>query len=186
MLKIPALVLFFVILFFTFIILERWYLKNEYPRYLKMVKYSGFWPDAAKAWDWLNTNTLGNNIAYTGRAAPFPLYGSGLKNNVYYVSVNKTQPAKLHYFNNSKYEYGVGFESLLKTIEQDYNYRGNADYNIWLENLLKMKTDYLFVYSLQQTKTTIFPLEDNWAKSHTDRFKSVFSNDSIRIYRITK
>jgi len=114
------------------------------------------------------------------------LYGSGFKNNVYYVSVNKVQPVKLHYFKNSWYEWGIGFEGLLKSVEQKYNYRGNANYNIWLENLSKMNTDYLFVYSLQQTKTTIFPLEDNWARSHTDRFKSVFSNGTIRIYKIIK
>jgi len=162
------------------------YKKNEFSRYYKMVKYSGFWPDATKAWDWLNNETIGNNIAYTGRAVPFPLYGSGLKNNVYYVSVNRTQPAKLHYFNNSKYEYGLGFESLLKSIEEEYNYRGNADYNIWLSNLVKARTDYLFVYSLQQTKNTIFPLEDNWAKLNTDKFDLLFSNNTIHIYRVVK
>jgi len=165
---------------------EKYYKRNEFGRYYKMVKYSGFWPEATKAWDWLNRNTSGNNIAYTGRAVPFPLYGSGFKNNVYYVSVNKTQPAKLHYFNNSRYEYGPGFESLLKTIEQDNNYRGRPDYNIWLENLRKANTDYLFVYSLQQTKSIIFPLEDNWAKSKADKFGLLFSNNTIHIYRVIK
>ncbi len=165
---------------------EKYYKENEFLRYYKMVKYSGFWPDATKAWDWLNNETVGNNIAYTGRAVPFPLYGSNLENNVYYVSVNKTQPAKVHYFNNSKYEYSKGFESLLKTIEQENNYRGRADYNIWFSNLLKANTDYLFVYSLQQTKTTIFPLEDNWAMTNTDKFKLVFTNNTIHIYKIIK
>lgn len=165
---------------------EVFYKTNEFPRYYKMVKYSGFWPDATKAWNWLNNNTVGNNIAYTGRAVPFPLYGSSFKNNVYYVSVNKTQPAKLHYFNHSRYEYGPGFESLLKSIEQPYNYRGNEDYSIWLGNLLNMNTDYFFVYSLQQTKTTIFPFEDSWAKLHPDRFKLVFTNNTIHIYEIIK
>ena len=165
---------------------QGFYKANEFPRYYKMVKYSGFWPEATKAWDWLNNETVGNNIAYTGRAVPFPLYGSNLKNNVYYVSVNRTQPAKLHYFNNSKYEYGPGFESLLKSIEQENNYRGNADYNIWLENLLKANTDYLFVYSLQQTKSTIFPMEDSWAITNTDKFKPVFTNNTIHIYKIIK
>jgi len=165
---------------------EKYYKKNEFPRYYKMVKYSGFWPDAAKAWDWMNSKTDGNNIAYTGRAVPFPLYGADFKNNVYYVSVNKTQPAKLHYFNNSKYEYEAGFESLLKTIEQENNYRGNAGYNIWLDNLLKSGADYLFVYLLQQTKSTIFPLEDSWAMINTDKFKLVFTNNTIHIYKIIK
>lgn len=170
----------------TLLCAERFYKTNEFPRYYKMVKYSGFWPDATKAWNWLNNNTVGNNIAYTGRAVPFPLYGSSFKNNVYYVSVNKTQPAKLHYFNHSRYEYGPGFESLLKTIEQENNYRGNADYSIWRSNLLRANTDYLFVYSLQQTKSTIFPLEDNWAMVNPDKFKPIFTNNTIHIYRIIK
>ncbi len=175
-----------VLMFGIFLWAQGFYEANEFSRYYKMVKYSGFWPEATKAWDWLNINSAGNNIAYTGRAVPFPLYGSGMKNNVYYVSVNRTQPAKLHYFNNSKYAYGPGFESLLKTIEQENNYRGNADYNVWLGNLLKANTDYLFVYSLQQTKSTIFPLEDNWAMVNTDKFKLVFTNNTIHIYKIIK
>ncbi|MFH0855145.1 MAG: hypothetical protein V1869_01305 [Candidatus Omnitrophota bacterium] len=162
------------------------YSANEFPRYYKMARYSGFWPDAAKAWDWLNINSVGNNIAYTGRAVPFPLYGSGLKNNVYYVSVNKTQPAKLHYFSGSKYEYCPGFESLSKAINQGNNYRGNADYDVWLSNLLQANTDYLFVYSLQQTKDTIFPVEDAWAIAHPDKFNPVFSNKTIHIYKVAK
>jgi len=175
-----------VLIFSLFLFAEQYYKRNEFPRYYKMVKYSGFWPDATRSWDWLNNETAGNNIAYTGRAVPFPLYGSNLKNNVYYVSVNRTQPAKLHYFNHSNYEYGPGFESLLKSIEQDYNYRGNADYNIWLGNLLRAGTDYLFVYSLQQTKSTIFPCEDNWAMANTDKFMLVFTNNTIHIYKIIK
>jgi len=163
---------------------ELYYKKNEFKRYYIMRKYSGFWPDAAKAWDWLNANTNGNNIAFVGRAVPFPLYGSSFKNNVYYVSVNKVQPAKLHYFKDSWYEWGIGFEGLLKSVEQENNYRGNADYNVWLENLLMTNTDYLFIYALQQTKNTIFPIEDNWAKLHTDRFNLLFSNDIVHIYRI--
>jgi hypothetical protein len=183
---ITVLILFALLTFGFLLRAEVFYKTNEFPRYYKMVKYSGFWPDAAKAWDWLNRNTSGNNVAYTGRAVPFPLYGSGFKNNVYYISVNKTQPAKLHYFNNSRYEYGPGFESLLKTIEQDNNYWGRPDYNIWLVNLRKENADYLFVYSLQQTKSTIFPLEDNWAKSNADKFALLFSNNTIHIYRVIK
>lgn len=151
-----------------------------------MRKYSGFWPDATKAWEWLNSNTSGNNIAFVGRAVPYPLYGSSLKNNVYYVSVNKVQPAKLHYFKDSWYEWGIGFESLLKSVEQENNYRGGADYIIWLENLSRMNTDYLFIYSLQQTKETIFPVEDNWAKLNPDKFNLLFSNTIVHIYKLVK
>ena len=166
--------------------LNRYYTINEYPRYSKMVKYSGFWPDAARAWEWLNQNTNGNNIAYVGRPVPFPLYGTNFKNNVYYVSVNKTEPAKLHYFPDSHYHWGYDFLSLHKNFEAQGNYRGSADYSTWLNNLLKRNTDYLFIYSLHQTKEIIFPLEYNWAKDNPEKFKAVFANDTIKIYKVLR
>ena len=166
--------------------LNRYYTINEYPRYSKMVKYSGFWPDATKAWEWLNQNTNGNNIAYVGRPVPFPLYGTNFKNNVYYVSVNKTEPAKLHYFPDSHYHWGYDFLSLHKNLEAKGNYRGNADYSIWLNNLLKQNTDYLFIYSLHQTQGILFSIEDEWAKVNPYKFNPVFINDTIHIYRLIK
>ncbi|MFZ2356565.1 MAG: hypothetical protein WAW67_01915, partial [Candidatus Omnitrophota bacterium] len=166
--------------------LERNYIKNEFPRYKKMVKYSGFWVDATDAWLWLNTETKGKNIAYVGRPVPFPLYGESFKNNVYYVSVNKTDPAKLHYFKNSRYSWGYDFLSLHQNLENKDNYRGNADYSVWLKNILRRQTGYLFIYSLHQTKETVFPIEDGWAKGHPEIFELVFKNKTIHIYKIKR
>jgi len=178
--------LFLVSLIFLFGILVDNYSKNEYTRYVKMVKYSGFWPDAAKAWNWLNMNTQGDNIAYVGRPVPFPLYGAGFKNNVYYVSVNNTEPAKLHYFSESNYFWGYDFLSLHKNLESKGNYRFAADYNTWLSNLLRKGTDYIFIYSLHQTKETIFPSEDAWINSHPDVFTPVFTNETVHIYKLIR
>lgn len=178
-------ILSLLILIFGLTFLEKWYLKNEFPRYVKMVKYSHFWPDAVRAWDWLNKNTDGNKIAYAGRPVPFPLYGTNFKNNVYYVSVNGVDPAKLHYFKGSRYEWGYDFLSLHRNLEKKSNYRGNADYAVWLKNLLRRNTSYLFIYSLHQTKEIAFPVEDGWAKSHPDNFNLVFTNETIHIYKIT-
>ncbi len=178
--------LFLIFLIFSLGVLEDNYSKNEYTRYAKMVKYSGFWPDAAKAWDWLNMNTQGDNIAYAGRPVPFPLYGSGFKNNVYYVSVNNTEPAKLHYFPESNYSWGYDFLSLHKNLEARGNYRFAPEYNTWLSNLLKRDTDYIFIYSLHQTKETVFPLEDAWIESRPGEFTSVFENETIHIYKLIK
>jgi hypothetical protein len=181
----PAFIIFLAAFFVSFLWLAQiYYKRNEFPNYVKMVKYSGFWPDAVKAWAWLNENTHSTNIAYTGRPVPFPLYGSNFKNNVYYVSVNKTEPAKLHYFPGSHYNWGYDFESLHKNLEEKANYRGNADYSAWLNNLLKRNTDYLFIYSLHQTKRTEFPIEDKWAAGDPGRFTPVFRNETIRIYAI--
>lgn len=167
-------------------VIEKDYTRNEYPRYMKMVKYSGFWPEATEAWNWLNSNTSGNNIAYVGRPVPFPLYGSNFKNNVYYVSVNKVEPVKVHYFPDSHYHWGYDFLSLHKNLEEKGNYRSGADYPVWLNNLVKRNTDYLFVYSLHQTEEITFPMEDKWAMAHADKFLPVFSNETIHIYRILK
>ena len=182
---------FFVFLVSIFIIcilmlIERDYIRNEYPRYIKMVKYSGFWPDATKAWNWLNSNTTGNNIAYVGRPVPFPLYGSNFKNNVYYVSVNRIDPAKVHYFPDSRYRWGYDFLSLHKNLEEKNNYRSSADYSVWLSNLMKRKTGYLFIYSLHQTEEILFPMEDKWARANSDKFLPVFTNETIHIYKISE
>ncbi|MDP2044265.1 MAG: hypothetical protein Q8K15_03745, partial [Candidatus Omnitrophota bacterium] len=63
--RITVLILFVLLTFGFLLRAEVFYKTNEFSRYYKMVKYSGFWPDAARAWDWLNRNTSGNNIAYT-------------------------------------------------------------------------------------------------------------------------
>ena len=181
-----TIILFSTIFLFSLIFLEKWYIKNEFHRYLIMKKYSGFWPDAVKAWDWLNQNTEGNNIAYVGRPVPFPLYGTRFKNNVFYVSVNKIDPAKLHFFPQSRYSWGIDFLSLHKSLEKEGNYRGSADYDVWLANLTKRKTDFLFIYSLHQTKETEFPFEDNWAISNPQRFAQVFSNETVHIYKVVR
>lgn len=170
----------------SLIFLEKDYNNNEYYRYNKMIEYSGFWPDATVAWGWLNQNTKGNNIAYIGRPVPFPLYGTYFKNNIYYISVNKVEPAKLHYFPNSKYVWGYDGESVHRSFEKDINYRGNPDYYIWLNNLLRCNTDYLFIYSLHQIKTIQFPIEDKWAKSHPEKFNLAFKNDTIHVYKVIK
>lgn len=175
-----------ILLFLSLLFLQKDYLNNEYSRYIKMVKYSGFWPNAAKAWQWLNQNTNSNNIAYAGRPAVFPLYGTDFRNNAYYVSVNKIEPAKIHYYPNSKYVWGYDGESVHKAFAEDINYRGRADYFIWLSNLLKRNTDYLFIYSLHQIKTIQFPIEDQWANAHPEIFNLLFKNDTIHIYKIKK
>jgi len=167
-------------------ILNNNYAKNEFQRYIKMQKYSGFWPDATVAWEWLNSNTKADNIAYSGRPVPFPLYGSAFKNNVYYVSVNSKDPVNLHDFSRSLYSWGYDFNSLHKDLEAEGNYREHADFDTWRANLLRRNTGCLFIYSLHQIKEVEFPVEDSWAKNNPDKFLSVFSNNTVHIYRVIR
>lgn len=159
------------------------YDNSEFSRY--MVK-SRFSEEETSAWLWLNNNTNSSNIAYVGRPDTLPLYGTNFKNNVLYVSVNKTHPAKLHYFPNANYLPNSDFLSLHKSLESPGNYRENPDYAVWFRNLRLEKIDFLLVYSLTEVKGTIFPIEDKWARNNPQDFSLVFSNDSVRIYEVKK
>ncbi len=159
------------------------YRSNEYKRYIINSRY---WPEATQAWSWLNNETgSGRNIAYVGRAVSFPLYGTDLKNNVYYISINKIQPIHLHDLKSSRYQWN-DFESMHKNFELPGNYRGNANYEAWLSNLIRYKIEFLFIYSFTRIKDIIFPIEDIWSRNHPDKFNPVFSNAMIRIYKLIK
>jgi hypothetical protein len=173
-----------VILLVGLIFCNSYYNRNEYPRYSLTQEYSGFDRDATDAWDWINKHTDGDTIAYVGEPWPFPLYGENFKNNVCYVSVNAIEPAKLHFYANSRYSWGEDFLDMHQNFEAKGNYRGGADYQIWLGNLKKRHVRYLVVYSLNQVKTTVFPLEDSWALQHQDVFEPVFNRKTVHIYQV--
>ena len=161
------------------------YLQHEFRRYLKPVMAKPvFWPDAARAWEWLNQHTAnGSRIAYVGRPVPFPLYGTEFKNKVYYVSVNSNNP-QLHAYPQGHYRRGKAYITLHENLKEPGNYRENPDYGIWLGNLIRQHTDYLFIYSLHQTKDIVFPIEEAWAKAHPDKFDLLFSNETVKIYKL--
>jgi len=159
------------------------YEDNEFKRY---VSNSPLWEEETLAWKWLNDNTIGNRIAYVGRPVPFPLYGTRFKNDVYYVSVNE-KPPLLHAFKDGHLEWGYNYYNIHMKLREDGNYREKANFNIWYNNLMKENTDYLFVYRLHQLDNLIrFPIEDEWAKSHAEKFKLVFLNKGVHIYKLAK
>lgn len=185
-LKVQHIVVAAVVLFFASLSLQEDYVENEYKRYIATARMTGFWPEATYAWDWFNANTQDSNVAYAGRPVPFPLYGSNFKNNVYYISVNDQEPAKLHNFANSKYIWGASGESKHASFLKDENYRGKADYWAWKDNLSRRDIDFLFVYSLHHTKDIVFPIEDQWAQGHQELFDPVYRNNTIHIYKLIK
>ncbi|MFH1771709.1 MAG: hypothetical protein ABH872_02740 [Candidatus Omnitrophota bacterium] len=160
-------------------IIEKWYLLHEYDRY---ISHTPLWKGAAHAWKWLNSNTQGNRVAYVGRPVAFPLYGTNLKNDVYYVSVNSIHPAHLHLWPKGNLDWTSDFSTIHKVLRRPENYRGKADFSQWLKNIIKEKTEYLFIYSLHQTKD--FPVEDVWARNHPEKFRLRFENEDSRIYQV--
>jgi hypothetical protein len=119
--------------------------------------------DIGLAWQWLHKNALGGKrIAYTGRGEFYPLFGPNLLNDVFYVSINNKPPIA-HYY-------------------PDEEFRKEQDEKAWLNNLKNNKVDLLVVYFPHQDDK--FPIEDEWAKKNSDKFKLVFANSKARIYSI--
>jgi len=180
--RVDMLFSFFIVFLVVFVLGQSWYLNHEYQGY---IKYAPYWQGAMKGWKWLDDNTSGQRIAYTGRPVPFPLYGRNFKNDVYYASVNNIHPAQLHFFpkgnlNWKKYEY----DEIDRVLRRDENYRGKADFDQWYKNITDEKTDYLFVYIINEEKYA--PIEDQWANYHPDKFKLTFRSPDARIYKIKK
>ena len=66
--------------------------------------------DLGLGWRWLNENTgSGKHVAYTGRSEIYPLFGTKLKNHVFYVSTND-KPAMPHYFSDGLYRKEKNFK----------------------------------------------------------------------------
>lgn len=174
--------LLFIALSGGFVFGQKWYLEHEYQRY---VDHAPYWPGAMAAWKWLNENTKGEKIAYTGRPVPVPMYGTGFKNDVYYASVNKIHPAQLHYYSQGNLNWrNYEYDEIDRVLRRDENYRGQADYKTWYSNLQKEGTDYLFVYILREEEYA--PIEDSWAKRYYRNFELVFDSPDARIYKLTK
>ncbi|MFH1519347.1 MAG: hypothetical protein ABIE75_02110 [Candidatus Omnitrophota bacterium] len=170
-----------IILSLSFVIGQPWYLDHQYQRYISQASY---WEGAMQAWQWLNDNTKAQRIAYIGRPVPFPLYGTGFKNDVYYVSVNNIHPAQLYLYpqgnlNWKEYRY----DYIDRVLRRDENYRGKADFNCWYRNLIREDTDYLFVYILEEKYT---PIEGLWAQAHSDKFQLVLNNPDAQVYKVIK
>jgi len=148
------------LLVFSLFALNHKYEKEQYLRYCKFYKEK----DAAYAWKWLNDNTgNGRRVAYVGWPETYPLFGSGLKNDVFYVSINE-KPVSLVDFG------------------KEGEYRKERSYEAWLRNLRGSRVDYLFIY--QDHYKPIFPVEDEWAQLHPEAMVLVFSNPKVRIYAL--
>ncbi len=162
-LRIPKWIIIGVVLsssFLLFAILNHNYEREQYDRYIKFYKEK----DVALSWKWLNDATgQGKRIAYIGRPETYPLFGSKLKNDVFYVSIN-SKPVSLVDFG------------------PDGQYRKEKSYAAWLANLKDNRVDFVFTY--QDHYEPVFPIEEQWATQNPDRFKLVFSNSKVRIFSL--
>lgn len=145
--------------------------KEEFDRYpLSFSKKETSQKDIAKGWKALNDLTgQGARVAYTGRQEFYPLFGTRLKNNVTYVSINEKEVSPYN-----------KFDGLFRRIK---------DFSAWRENLKKEKIEYLFVAlpyfnNRESEDPNKFPIEDDWASAHPEDFQLVFNNSLSRIYQV--
>jgi hypothetical protein len=158
-------------LLLSFIYLNKKYDEEEFSRYyLSFSKKEAWQIDIAGGWQKLNEVTgRGSRIAHTGRQEFFQLFGTGLKNDVKYISVNAQEVSP--------------YKSL------DGLCRKTKDFSAWRENLRKEKIEYLFVAqpffdNRESIDPASFPVEDEWAAAHPDDFQLLFSNSKCRIYKV--
>jgi len=161
--------------------LESYYEQTKFRNYSKAFHWE---KDLTRSWLWVYEQTLHSpkNIAYVGSSAVFPLYGNKFRNNVRYVSVNEKEP---YLQNFSRYRHtNNGYREWLDIMRQDGAIREKADFNVWCGNLNKRDTDWLFIMCTDDYE--VFPVEDEWAKTHPDVFKPVLANRRVHIYELSK
>jgi hypothetical protein len=147
------------------------YDKEEFARYPLILSKKEAWQlDIVKGWQKLNeVSGSGARVAYTGRQEIYPLFGSKLKNDVKYVSVNEKEA--------TPYNKPDGLNRRIK------NFRA------WRMNLKKERIEYLFVAlpffdNRESEDPAKFPIEDEWAASHAEDFQLLFSNTLCHIFKV--
>jgi len=156
---------------FLLVYLNHNYDQEEFNRYpLSFSKKEAGQTDVGKGWKALNELTdNGARVAYTGRQTAYPLFGTRLKNEVKYVSVNE--------------------KDITPYNKPDGFYRKTKDFLAWRNNLKKERIEYLFValpysYSRESEDANKFPVEDEWAAENPQFFKLLFKNSLVHIYSV--
>lgn len=160
-----ALVLLFLIYF------NEKYDWEEFDRYPRIFSKKEAWQaDIGRGWKRLNELTnAGSRVAYTGRQEVYPFFGTKLKNEVKYISVNEKEATPYN--------------------KPDGLYRKIKDFSAWRKNLKKERIEYLFIalpfaINRESEDPNKFPIEDEWAASHPDDFQLVFNNSLSHIYKV--
>jgi hypothetical protein len=160
--------------------------RELFPVKLSSTTYGHFYHGWLVAWE----NLSGVKVAYAGRNIPYHLYGRKWQNDVFYVNIDAHLGWKFHDYD--LYERQQSDYEVPHTPKPAY-YRKRPSYGDWLSNLHTLNIDYLFLYTLHPVEKSYmiydeegFPLENIWAGGHPEDFNLVFSNPSVRLYRLLK
>jgi hypothetical protein len=166
-------------------------------------------PNLLEAWEWTDDQISGSTVAYTGINLPYPLSGRKLTNRVVYANIDgrpswrfhdydrayrarrfDPQPPLLAVSSGELMPVAVRTGPRSDAVRPRYE-RMQGLRDAWVDNLQRLRVDYLFVSSLSAYEIDYvwhneggFPIEDEWARSDPRAFRLVYENLQVRIYRV--
>jgi len=144
---------------------------------------------------WMNFDNLagpnGARVAYAGTNIPYYLFGTGLRNDVRYINIDKHRDWLLHDYHHLAESEGNG---VWPNSRPGWD-RLRPDYLAWLANLEAERIQLLVVTRVNTSEgahnvadSAGFPIEKQWADSHPDRFQMVYGEGErdpwFRVYRL--
>lgn len=150
-------------------------------------------PDYYRGWIELDqrSGAGGTRVAYAGTNLPYYLMGSGLRNDVRYVNVDRHRDWLLHDYHREAVREG---HPNWPTSRPGWD-RLHPDYAAWLENLRAEEIQILVVCRANAAEgphnvadAQSFPIERQWAESHPESFVPLYGvvegEREFRIYRL--
>jgi hypothetical protein len=157
--------------------------QRNYPSY----------PDFLAGWLQLEARSgpSGTRVAYAGTNIPYYLFGTGLRNDVRYVNVDRHPGWLLHDYHREAQEQG---KPLWPTSRPGWD-RARPDFQAWLENLRFERIALLVVTVVNPGEgehniadAELFPIERRWADSRPDLFEPLYGaaegDRRFRLYRL--
>jgi hypothetical protein len=140
----------------------------------------------------LASGSRGTRVAYAGTNLPFYLMGKGLRNEVFYVSVDDKQGWLLHDYHRDAVLRGG--TAVWETPRPGWD-RLHPSFSHWVENLRRQRIRILVVaranrydgaYNLADEEG--FPIERVWADAHPEWFVPIFGvspiDPRIKVYSV--
>ncbi|MEW5947738.1 MAG: hypothetical protein AB1742_16245 [bacterium] len=158
----------------------------DYHARYKYRWYTAF--PVGRAWGLIDANAgAGARIAHCGNERAYGLFGTGLRNRVFYANVDEHADWNFH-------DYHLRVPGNLEPgadTERPQFHRERADFTAWLRNLRAGGADYLFCTTLDPIARRFmshspegFTIEAQWASARPDVFREVFRSEEVRIFRV--
>jgi hypothetical protein len=141
---------------------------------------------------WLNlearSGPSGSRVAYAGTNIPYYLFGSGLRNEVRYINVDRHRGWLMHDYHQAAVSEG---QPTWSNSRPGWD-RLHPDFNDWLANLEAERIQLLVVTHVNPGEgphnvadAEGFPLERRWADSHPGFFELLYGpNEHDKLFRL--